>query len=541
MLKNFLSKFLLMIFLIFSIIFLLKPYLSTTFPYTHDGMNHLARFANYKIALREGQFPPRLAPNLLNHYAYPVFNYNYPLANILSLPFSIIGFNYELTFKIIVVFSLILACLGITFWLKSRKDKLTIVFSLVVFLLNPYLINLIFFRGNIGEILALSLLPWLFYSLEKFKTKSTVNSFDLLLWTAFLLSHNVTVLFGSGILIVYAILIFKNNLQAYKKLAFVFIGSILLSLWFWLPALAEKNQIVLDNANLNIDFLTHFPTLKELLLAPLEFGFSRVGSVDDLSFSLGLVQILIIVLSFILLFINQKFAQKNKFLIILILACLVFQLSLTQKIWQVLPLVSFIQFPWRLTLFISILILPLAAQLWQFNKIRLILLFLLLIQIINLSRLKPADQFHYQKVDYEAFSQTTSTQNENLAKTFKYQNFADWQPTAKILNGEGEIKINYWFGSKREYQLHLTTDATIIEPSMNYLGWQTWANQQKISYFDNEQIAGRIAYQLKAGDYLIKTKFTQQTPARLIGNFVSLSAGLIYLILLFKNKYAKKN
>lgn len=65
----------LFLFITLSIAFLLlfKPYLHTGFPYTHDGENHLARFANYKLALKEGQFPPRWAPNLMNHSGYPVF------------------------------------------------------------------------------------------------------------------------------------------------------------------------------------------------------------------------------------------------------------------------------------------------------------------------------------------------------------------------------------------------------------------------------------------------------------------------------------
>ena len=94
------------------------------FPYTHDGENHLARFANYKIALREGQFPPRFAPNLLNHYGYPVFNYNYPLANILSIPFSIMKINYELTFKILVIFFVMFGLLGFNYWLRKLESEL---------------------------------------------------------------------------------------------------------------------------------------------------------------------------------------------------------------------------------------------------------------------------------------------------------------------------------------------------------------------------------------------------------------------------------
>jgi len=67
-----------------------RHFLNQGVPVTHDGHNHLVRFANYKIAVRELHFPPRLAPNLVNGYGYPVFNYNYPLANLISLPFSIV-------------------------------------------------------------------------------------------------------------------------------------------------------------------------------------------------------------------------------------------------------------------------------------------------------------------------------------------------------------------------------------------------------------------------------------------------------------------
>ena len=31
---------------------------------SHDGSTHTARIANYYLALKEGQIPPRLAPNL---------------------------------------------------------------------------------------------------------------------------------------------------------------------------------------------------------------------------------------------------------------------------------------------------------------------------------------------------------------------------------------------------------------------------------------------------------------------------------------------
>lgn len=169
-------------------------------PVTHDGNNHLIRFANYKIAVRELQIPPRLAPNLVNGYGYPVFNYNYPLANILSLPFSILNFHYELTFKLLIFTSVFFALLGANLFLRIKKfGKNARIFALTVFALNPYIYTSIIFRGNIGEVMAWSVLPWIFYFLEKMRNDSKFLDLNFvylnLLVTSLFLAHNITAFF----------------------------------------------------------------------------------------------------------------------------------------------------------------------------------------------------------------------------------------------------------------------------------------------------------------------------------------------------------
>ena len=115
------KKFFALPIIIILTLIVIKPYFHAGFPYTHDGENHLARFANYKIAVKEGQIPPRFAPSLMNHYGYPVFNYNYPLANILSLPFSFLKINYEITFKILATTFVFIGLLGVYSWLDKQK------------------------------------------------------------------------------------------------------------------------------------------------------------------------------------------------------------------------------------------------------------------------------------------------------------------------------------------------------------------------------------------------------------------------------------
>lgn len=530
-----------------------KLYYHQGFPYTHDGENHLARFANYKVAIKEGQIPPRFAPNLMNHYGYPVFNYNYPLANIASVPFSFLKLPYQLTFKVLAASAVVFGLLGTWWWLTKLKSNTfsAVGLSLAAAATSPFLLSLLYFRGNIGELFAWSLLPWLFGHLTSpllIKNKWLIGLW-ILIWTSFFLSHNVTVLYGTGFLLIY---LFGQwpVFEVLKQRFTIFMVGLLASLWFWLPALLEKSAIILDNADLSIGFATHFPTIEQLLTGQQQFGFSTAGSIDSMSFTLGLGLVVAWAIAMITeiktsisslrregtekskpaLFIMGKLSPTQ--LIILIgLISFIFQLVVTQPFWQVIPFIRFIQFPWRLgmlfTLCASVLVGVVASRSSRFVVVLLALL--VGAQIIVMSRTKPVDYFSKTNLDYDLFAQSTTTANENLPKAFTYESFsASWQPAPNVTPDSGNVIVDSWTGSRRLYQLTSTEEMLVIEPTMAFPGWRsevlnTDSGEKTVAeYQDDQEIAGRLAFRLPAGNYQVTTTFTQQTPARLLGNSISL-------------------
>ena len=112
------------------------------------------------------------------------------------------------------------------------------------------------------------------------------------------------------------------------------------------------------------------------------------------------------------------------------------------------------------------------------------------------------------------------------------------QPSPEIIEGDGAIIVDKWRGSKRTYRLNLNSDSLIIEPTAYFPGWQTKVknvssdNQswQMIEHVDNKLIAGRLAYRLPAGNYLVESRFTQKTWPRIVGNGLSLFS---FLLLIF--------
>lgn len=560
------KKIILILFLLLLTFIQARIYLNSNFPYTHDGQNHLARFANYKIALREGQIPPRFAPNLLHHYGYPVFNYNYPLANLLSVPFSVLKIHPEVTFKILATLSTLFGMLGMWLWLRHFGGNVSSrLFALSTFAIAPYLTKILLYQGNIGELMVMMIIPWLFWAIEELRrNKKHIFISSPILLALFFLSHNVTVLFATPFIITYAILRLFDAQKTYslKKLPiFAMIGLIGfgLSSWFWIPAIFEKDQTTVGSVNLATDTLWQFPTFHQLIFSPLQFGFSFPYFIDSLSFQLGWIQWIVIILSSIFLLkyaISQKpFNKVSQFntetLLLIGTVLLIFlQLPLSSVIWNIVPFVMFIQFPWRLTLLLSILLVPLASFVFEKSttQVRMFLLFVLVLQLFLTLRLQPAHHIHMESIEYDLFTESTSTQNENRAKTFTLNEYQDWLPQP-IIYGSGSAQINFWNGSLHQYIVNLSEESTIVEPTMYFLGWKTFAtingNQRiDIEYIFDQQTQGRIAYRLPAGEYLIESRFTQDTPARLIGHVITvlslIGLGILIRFRLQLHHYLKK-
>jgi len=530
------------IFLVVVLLITTRQYLHSGLPYTHDGENHVARFANYKLALKEGQLPPRFAPNLMNRYGYPVFNFNYPLPSIVSLPFSILKIPYVTSFKLIMILAVLGGLLGVLQLAKVYQVPFSSkIMALGIYGLNPYLMSAILFRGSIGEVLVIGLIPWLWWFIRHCREESytKVSVLGALLSAAFFLSHNVGVLLVTPLLLVIAVVTLRDSRDGWKRL-FVSVGlGAFLSLWFWLPALFEKSLIVLDQAGLSNSAILHFPTTLQLLFAPMTFGFSYPGTVDSLSFTLGLAQIMVLVVGSIILIKRSlssgKVSVLPAMLLLLIVGLVLGQTVLSAFGWNTLPLVRFIQFPWRLSLAIAPLLAGLVLLQFRYwpKSTQISLAGLLILQAFYFSRLKPVDYRYATNIDYESFSQSTTTANENLPKSFTYQEISDWQPTAQILEGQGEASMQYWKGSDRQYTLKLQSESIIVEPTMLFAGWETKVTKNnsvsKVEYLDTEIVQGRLSYRLPAGEYLVRSRFTQWTVPRIIGNGISL-VGLLVLI-----------
>lgn len=511
-------------------------------PYTHDGQIHLTRVVQYYITLKESQLPPRWAGGLNNGFGYPVFNFNYPLPQLIAYPLLALHLSAVSSAKLITFGCLMVGFLGMFFFVRLRLRTSASFIGALFYCLNPYVTNLIYVRGSLGELVLLALLPWLLYLL----TQVALNTNHRYGWVIaaglvggmYLIAHNVLVMITAPILIVYSLWISRRQWRMVGgSLLIVGVIAGLLAAFFWLPAIGEKPATILDSARSITSFKEHFLTGSQLVLGKSGFGFSYSGPVDSMNFSLGWAQMLILLVAVPLAI---KTRSRPLLLCLGSLAgCLVLSLTLSQRFWNLIPLLHYVQFPWRFLFGATFLGALVASYTYAYlPKARLwwiVIMGLLIGQSLNANNttnwINPTTQ------DLQYASETTSTMDENMPKWFdknqayelKTTVFGD-QLVVSSFKEPIQASISLWNGTDHIYSVNLQQPTRLVERSAYFPGWVTRIDGKQVAIdYQEHEYPGLISYLVPIGHHQIESRFTQGTPPRMIGNGLSLM-GLILLV-----------
>lgn len=532
-------KYFLFLFTFLAFVFLIRPFFHAGYPFTHDGENHLARIENYVSAIHQGQIPPRWAPTFAGGYGYPVFNYNYPLPNILSAPFLGVGVSAELTFKIVQVLALLFGSYAVFLFLKRHVKTEAAFVGVIAYLTAPVIFNDLFVRGVVGEVLAYTLFPHVLLSAARFvhDVRPRTALYFFISVAAFSLSHNFFVLILLPVATVYVLKeLWKRDLKkTVLPVLFTFTVAVLTSMFFWLPALMEKSLVVLDTEAFLPDLFRHFPTLDQLLTSPYSFGYSLISPLDTMSYGLGFVFIFAALLVIPVLIVRKT----KRFVLLATLAVFLFtvflMLSVSSPIWQAVSLIRYAQFPWRLLLASTLIGVFLVAQLYEIlpRSFRWLLVLILVVSTIGMGSKRVATYIHHDDLYYKTFTQTSTAHDENHPLTFT-RPAGDLSTLTPVFEKDGTAEIHIWNGSHHDYTTHAKVDQFITEPTAYFPGWVVRIDDVfvPISY---DQAEGLIHFAIPKGDHHVVTLFTQNTPARLIGNTTTILSyvafGIFFLVL----------
>jgi hypothetical protein len=177
----------------------LWPYRGRDFRGAGDLTAFIAGTVEARNALREGQFPIRVAPHQLDRARYPLFQY------YANFPYTVTGALHRAGLDPYAAWKLAMLAAftagGVFVHLSAHRitrSRITPLAAGASFVLAPYVFTDLNARGAIAELFAMNLLPVAFYAtlrcLASRRRRYVVASAAA--WTAVGLSHNITYLFG---------------------------------------------------------------------------------------------------------------------------------------------------------------------------------------------------------------------------------------------------------------------------------------------------------------------------------------------------------
>ncbi len=446
--KKIIPHILVILLSIFSILPLFQP---GFFP-MHDN-TQVQRVYEMAKSLSVGMFPVRWVSDLGYGLGYPIFNFYAPLAYYFGAKFVILGFDALIATKIMIVFGMLLS--GVLMYLLAKEffGKNGAVISALLYVYFPYHAVNLYVRGAISELFAYAFIPLCFFGAYKlFKENKYLYVLILAIgFSGVILSHNLTAMmitpFLITLIIIFAILNYKkkNNLNT-LHLIFAFSLGLLVSAFYWLPALLEmEGTNVISTIGKTADFRNHFICINQLWYSQWGFGGSTASCNDGLSFMLGKLNIIFVLLSIVgliaVLLLKKKIEKKS--IVILLISTIGLFLSIfltlpySRFIWEALPPMEYFQYPWRFLnmvgFFTAVLggaVVPLTSKFIKNKKIVFaeFLILIVLILTINSKFFQPQKILNVKVSDYTSeysLKWTTSKiSDEYLPKGVKKPNSA---------------------------------------------------------------------------------------------------------------------
>ena len=516
----------------------------------HDDLQTVRQLAMDKC-FADRQIPCRWSADLGNGFGYPLFNFYPPLPYLLGQSVRWLGFQYIDVIKVVgvtgfVVTALFMYLLAREFWGRGGGLLASILYTYA-----PYHAVDFYVRGAMNEFWAMALFPailWTSYSLLK-SGRRWLPWLTLSL-AGLLLAHNLMLLIFAPLVVVWCLFwLWQLGRPVFARITHLILAvlwALGLAAFFTLPVIFESRFIHVESLTSGyFNFLAHFLSLKQIFYwVNWGYGGSYYGLNDSMSFFLGYLHWLLPAALFVLLpFIRRL--HRQKFLLLLLLFFTVTTLFMTHyrsaPVWLNLPLLKYLQFPWRF-LTLAVFSASLLSGAVVLAGRRLLPWLLLLLLLLNANYFRPRTWFA-SLTDTDVFS-GDSWLHQISGSNFDY--LPIWAPLPPAGRAGSDLNMATGSGSfltrvKKprlpKYSLTVAVPQTTVELQTLYFpGWRVWLDGQEVSIDPTrDPLLGRMQADVPQGQHTLTARFTN-TPIRTLANTLSLIswfALLTYLILAF--------
>jgi hypothetical protein len=471
---------------------------------------HVFRQFEFDKCIQSLSFPCRWAPDAGMGYGEPLFNFYSQFPYWIGEVFHLSGLSIINSVKLLFIGSIVAS--GMSMYWLSRKHwgYLGGVVSAVLYMYAPYRAIDVWVRGALNESLAFVLFPIILGFIDRYVDEpKTTTLLSLSIALALLITtHNLSfVMFipFAALWLVWRV-VQKKKFSSLFPLAGAGILAMLLSAYYLLPVLAEGHLVTVGQTTQGYyDYRAHFATLHQLFIdRSWKFGASLWGPVDDMSFSLGQIHWVILGIAGVI-----GLWKKNwKILGLTILAILAIWLTHNKSmiIWQTIPGMPYIQFPWR---FLSVAAFFTAlvggSLLAYFPKKILASAIVITTILVNFTFFRP-DIWRAIGDDQQFSGGLWDEQRSSALQDF-------WPKSAP------QMPVSFAMGHNNEFSVVSVGEWSSV-PIVYFPGWKAHANDRLIEISPRGDL-GLISFRLPPGEYNVRLEFTN-TPSRTVGNIISI-------------------
>ena len=531
MIKKIIKKQYLLFFLLSVILILpsILPLFRSDFFRMHDWL-HVSRLIELDVALRDGQIPPRWAPDFGWGMGMPLLHFYAPLPYYFAEIFYFLGVSAVWSIKLVFMLNFFAGFYFMYLWTKQFWGKIGGILAAVSFVYLPYRAVQFYVRGSLGELTAMTFLPLFFYSAHKLINKKQIKFVFLtaLSLAGIFISHSPIALFSIFFLSLYFIwklffqikLIKKKFIFPFKTFKSIITSAILafgLSAFFILPAFFEKQYTVLASSIGGgfFHYSFHFIYLRQLFNRRWAYGGSILGIEDDISFQIGFPQVILALFAGIVLFLAFK---KKKKVIISELTYLATAFSLavflmtfhSKFIWDKLSIIQITQFPWRLLTFVSTFTaFASGAIVWLIKnknlKKTIVGLLIILTIGLNYKFFNPKEYSSNQIFYFTDREKIRTKTSDTLIDYLPIGSEKPKKPLDKDFATTSSINDFYKKTGYFSFTSNSSEKTDFILNQYYFPGWQATIDQQKVNIKPDKQL-GRIQFQLPSGEHQVKIK-----------------------------------
>lgn len=532
-----------------------EPFTHSGLPTGHDATAHITYTFLFDRALSQGQLPVRWVEWVRHGESQPLFNFYPPGLYYLIAIVHAVGVPLSIAYKTVVVVLLWMGAALMWAWLRRPFGGIAAAAGAALFVLSPYVIVDVFVRAAYPEVAAIMIAPGLFWAIDRLIVAGRGR--DVVLVAAFtaamLLTHLLSSLIFGPVAALYAAARLWRTERATQRLLQLGAGATLgvgLAAFFVVPSMVEMKHIAISRMTSGYsDYQQHFVAPAQWIARSWGYGGSVAGSSDAIPLQVAAVQWAALGMACVAvarwLVTRRSIGDGTSISVTFWLAAsgtaLWLMTAAAAPLWQAIPALAYLQFPWRYFMVVSLGTAVLSAAVLGLVRSRALQVVLLVVVVAGhyvayRTHLRPAEYMPHRTMDIDNARWPEierATGGAFLERGFTPVAAARVAPGGAswwtVMDGSAEIRpitladahIVLDIRSGNGVRLRLNTHA--------FPGWIILVNGEPTTAAVDPRY-GYLEVTLAAGTHRVEARFTN-TPIRTMSNVVSLASLAICVVL----------